>query len=432
MPTIEETQSATRQRPGSASERPPGADVDPLDGAAPRSTEQEARNQQPAIGDKPMFTFEEIEPQNAVIKVIGVGGGGGNAVQHMVDKGLPGVEFVAMNTDLQALRALNVPTKLTIGSSVTKGLGAGANPEIGRQAALEETARIGELLDGSNMVFIAAGMGGGTGTGAAPVVAKLARERNMLTVAVVTRPFAHERRDAHADAGLDQLAEYVDSLITISNDKLKDADPTFTLLNAFAAANDVLFGAVEGIADLIVSHGVMNVDFADVQTVMSIKGTAMMGTGRASGENRARLAAEAAIDCPLLDDIDMRDARGVLLNVTAGSSFVLDEFYEISNMIDEIASDKATFIPGLVIDEAMEEEVKVTIVATGLADQVRGTARGPRSLRIDADGDYSGFDQPPSRRSFRDERHREPAQNAVADTNQEFLDLPTFLRRQAD
>ena len=205
---------------------------------------------------------------------------------------------------------------------------AGANPETGRQAALEETARISEMLDGSNMVFIAAGMGGGTGTGAAPVVAKLAREKNILTVAVVTRPFAHERRDAHADAGLDQLAEYVDSLITVSNDKLKDADSNFTLLNAFAAANDVLLGAVEGISDLIVSHGVMNVDFADVQTVMGIKGTAMMGTGRASGENRARLAAEAAIDCPLLDDINMRDARGVLLNVTAGPSFVLDEFYE--------------------------------------------------------------------------------------------------------
>ena len=379
-----------------------------------------------------MFTLEETEPQDAVIKVIGVGGGGGNAVQHMVSKSLPGVEFVAMNTDLQALRALDVPIKLSIGTSVTKGLGAGANPETGRQAALEETARISEVLDGSNMVFIAAGMGGGTGTGAAPVVAKLAREKNILTVAVVTRPFSYERRDAQADAGLDQLAEYVDSLITISNDKLKDADPSFTLLNAFAAANDVLLGAVEGISDLIVSQGLMNVDFADVQTVMGIKGTAMMGTGRASGENRARRAAEAAIDCPLLDDIDMRDARGVLLNVTAGESFDLDEFHEISGMIDEIASDQATFIPGLVIDEAMEDEVKVTIVATGLADQVRGTAAGPRAVPIGGGGDYSEYDQPPSRRSGRDERHREPALNTAPDTDQEFLDLPTFLRRQAD
>ena len=379
-----------------------------------------------------MFTLEETEPQDAVIKVIGVGGGGGNAVQHMVSKSLPGVEFVAMNTDLQALRALDVPIKLSIGTSVTKGLGAGANPETGRQAALEETARISEVLDGSNMVFIAAGMGGGTGTGAAPVVAKLAREKNILTVAVVTRPFSYERRDAQADAGLDQLAEYVDSLITISNDKLKDADPSFTLLNAFAAANDVLLGAVEGISDLIVSQGLMNVDFADVQTVMGIKGTAMMGTGRASGENRARRAAEAAIDCPLLDDIDMRDARGVLLNVTAGESFDLDEFHEISGMIDEIASDQATFIPGLVIDEAMEDEVKVTIVATGLADQVRGTATGPRAVPIGGGGDYSEYDQPPSRRSGRDERPREPALNTAPDTDQEFLDLPTFLRRQAD
>ena len=396
------------------------------------SQSPKATHQQPSTGDKPMFTFEETEPQNAIIKVIGVGGGGGNAVEHMVNKSLPGVEFVAMNTDLQALRALNVPIKLAIGNSVTKGLGAGANPETGRQAALEETARISEVLEGSNMVFIAAGMGGGTGTGAAPVVAKLAREKNILTVAVVTRPFSYERRDAQADAGLDQLGEYVDSLITISNDKLKDADPSFTLLNAFAAANDVLLGAVEGISDLIVSQGLMNVDFADVQTVMGIKGTAMMGTGRASGENRARRAAEAAIDCPLLDDIDMRDARGVLLNVTAGESFDLDEFHEISGMIDEIASDKATFIPGLVIDEAMEDEVKVTIVATGLADQVRGMAAGPRAVAANAGSDYSEYDQPPSRRGIHDERIREPAGITADNTDQEFLDLPTFLRRQAD
>ena len=379
-----------------------------------------------------MFTLEETDPRNAVIKVVGVGGGGGNAVQHMVNNSLPGVEFIAMNTDMQALRALNVPIKLAIGTSVTKGLGAGANPETGRQAALEEAARISEVLEGSNMVFIAAGMGGGTGTGAAPVVAKLAREKNILTVAVVTRPFAHERRDAQADAGLDQLAEYVDSLITISNDKLKDADPNFTLMNAFAAANDVLLGAVEGISDLIVSHGIMNVDFADVQTVMGIKGTAMMGTGRASGESRARRAAEAAIDCPLLDDIDMRDARGVLLNVTAGPSFVLDEYYEINGMINEIASEKATFIGGLVIDESMEEEVKVTIVATGLADQVRGTAARPRAVAVELGSDYSEYDQPPSRRGIHDHRHREPARNSVGNTDPEFLDLPTFLRRQAD
>ena len=389
-------------------------------------------HQQPSTGDKPMFTLEETEPQNAVIKVIGVGGGGGNAVEHMVNKSLPGVEFVAMNTDLQALKALNVPIKLAIGTSVTKGLGAGANPETGRQAALEETARISEVLEGTNMVFIAAGMGGGTGTGAAPVVAKLAREKNILTVAVVTRPFAHERRDVQADAGLDQLAEYVDSLITVSNDKLKDTDPNFTLINAFAAANDVLLGAVEGISDLIVSHGVINVDFADVQSIMSVRGTAMMGTGRASGESRARRAAEAAIDCPLLDDIDMRDARGVLLNVTVGPSFDVSEHEEINAMIQEIASDKATIISGLVIDEAMEDEVKVTIVATGLADQVRGTAAGPRALAANVGSDYSEYDQPPSRRGIHDERIREPAGITVDDTDQEFLDLPTFLRRQAD
>ena len=396
------------------------------------SNPQKAPEQQPSTRDKPMFTLEETEPQDAVIKVIGVGGGGGNAVQHMVQKDLPGVEFVAMNTDQQALRGLTVPVKLAIGTSVTKGLGAGANPEIGRQAALEEAARISEVLEGTNMVFIAAGMGGGTGTGAAPVVAKLAREKNILTVAVVTRPFSFERRDAHADVGLDQLAEYVDSLITISNDKLKDADPSFTLLNAFAAANDVLLGAVEGISDLIVSEGLINVDFSDVQTVMGIKGTAMMGTGRASGENRARRAAEAAIDCPLLDDIDMRDARGLLLNVTAGASFDLDEFNEISGMIDEIAADSATFIPGLVIDEAMEDEVKVTIVATGLADQVRRAASGPRPVMVGGGGDYREYDQPPTQRGGREERLREPVPAADAEADQDFLDLPTFLRRQAD
>ena len=391
-----------------------------------------ATHQQPSTGDKPMFTLEETELKDAVIKVIGVGGGGGNAVQHMVNHNLPGVEFVAMNTDQQALRTLNVPIKLAIGTSVTKGLGAGANPETGRQAALEETARISEVLEGSNMVFIAAGMGGGTGTGAAPVVAKLAREKNILTVAVVTRPFSYERRDAQADAGLDQLGEYVDSLITISNDKLKEADPSFTLLNAFAAANDVLLGAVEGISDVIVTQGLINADFADVQTVMSIQGTAMMGTGRASGENRALGAAEAAIDCPLLDDIDMRDARGVLVNVTGDPSFVMDEYESIMRMISGIASDTATIIGGLVIDEAMEDEVKVTIVATGLADQVRGTEAGPRAVAVNAGSDYSEYDQPPSRRGIHDERIREPAGITVDDTDQEFLDLPTFLRRQAD
>ena len=381
-----------------------------------------------------MFTIEENEPQNAVIKVIGVGGGGGNAVQHMVDKSLPGVEFLAMNTDVQALRALNVPTKMAIGTSVTKGLGAGANPETGRQAALEETARIGELLDGCHMVFIAAGMGGGTGTGAAPVVAKLARERNILTVAVVTRPFAHERRDAQADAGLDQLAEYVDSLMTISNDRLKETDPDFTLMNPFAAANDVLLGAVEGISDLIVRLGVINVGFADVQALMGINGTAVMGTGRASGESRARRAAEAAIDCPLLDDIDMRDARGVLLNVTAGPSFALDEYYEINAMIDEIASDRATFIAGLAMDEAMQEEVKVMIVAAGLADQVRGpgpTGRGPRPVAPNVGGDYSEFGRPPVRRGRREGWSKESARTTTLDADQEIPDLPAFLRRQA-
>ncbi|MEQ8857369.1 MAG: cell division protein FtsZ [Pseudomonadales bacterium] len=319
-----------------------------------------------------MFEIVDSAPQSAVIKVIGVGGGGGNAVQHMVTNNVEGVDFIAANTDAQALKALEAKTLLQLGSTITRGLGAGANPEVGREAALEDRDRIAEVLSGADMVFITAGMGGGTGTGAAPVVAQIAKELGILTVAVVTRPFKFEKRLAVAERGIIELQEHVDSLITIPNDKLMGVlGERASILQAFAAANDVLLGAVQGIADLIIRHGLINVDFADVRTVMSEMGMAMMGTGRASGEHRAQEAAEAAIRSPLLEDVDLHGARGILVNVTAGPDLAMGDFIDVGNVIEEYASDQATVVIGTVIDPNMGDELKVTVVATGLGDPVK-------------------------------------------------------------
>lgn len=381
-----------------------------------------------------MFEIVDSAPQNAVIKVMGVGGGGGNAVQHMVSNDVKGVDFIAVNTDAQALDGLGAARTLQIGSSITKGLGAGANPEIGRAAAIEDRERLAELLSGADMVFITAGMGGGTGTGAAPVVAEVAKELGILTVAVVSKPFKFERRSKIAEKGLAELVEHVDSLITIPNQKLHDVlgDGT-SMKEAFAAANNVLLGAVKGIADLIILPGMINVDFADVRTVMSEMGSAMMGTGRSSGPNRARDAAEAAIRSPLLDDIDINGARGILVNV-AGADLTMGEFMEVGDMVEEFASENATVVVGTVIDESLGDDMMVTIVATGL-----GKANKP-NIVIDNDpvieapgvhGSYDDFDVPPHARN--PVRHPNTLESVdIQGKDLDYLDVPAFLRRQAD
>jgi cell division protein FtsZ len=316
-----------------------------------------------------MFELMDSHSEEAVIKVIGVGGGGGNAIEHMVAQNIEGVEFIAINTDAQVLRSSSANVTLQIGSGVTKGLGAGANPNIGRQAAEEDRETIRQSLEGADMVFITAGMGGGTGTGAAPEVAKVAKELGILTVAVVTKPFPFEgrKRTDFADQGIEELSKYVDSLITIPNEKLlKVMGKGTPLLQAFSAANDILSGAVQGIAELITRPGLINVDFADVRTVMSEMGTAMMGHGSASGEDRAEEASESAIACPLLEDIDLSGARGILVNITAGPDFSIDEFETVGNAVKAFASENATVVVGTVIDMEMSDELRVTVVATGI------------------------------------------------------------------
>ena len=383
-----------------------------------------------------MFELVDSAPQSAVIKVIGVGGGGGNAVEHMVSKQVSGVDFIATNTDAQALKGLGAQTTMQIGSSVTKGLGAGANPEVGRAAALEDRDRIAELLSGSDMVFVTAGMGGGTGTGAAPVVAEVAKELGILTVAVVTKPFDFEKRKNNAEQGIKELASHVDSLITIPNEKLLEVlGEQTSVLDAFAAANDVLLGAVQGIADLIIRPGMINVDFADVRTVMSEMGMAMMGTGSASGANRAREAAEAAIRSPLLEDVDLNGARGILVNVTAGLDLNIGEFTEVGKCVEEFASSDATVVVGTVIDQTLQDEIKVTVVATGL-----GKALAPNVVvdntvieppAVGGQMDYGKLDTPAY---VRQKTLDKSAQSLdVGQTkDMEYLDIPAFLRRQAD
>jgi len=381
-----------------------------------------------------MFELVDSGPQSAIIKVIGVGGGGGNAIQHMLSKGIEGVDFIAANTDAQALRSLDAKTTLQIGGSFTKGLGAGANPEIGRQAALEDRDRIAEVLSGADMVFITAGMGGGTGTGAAPVVAEVARELEILTVAVVTKPFRFEKRMEVADSGISQLSRFVDSLITIPNEKLLAVlGERTSMLAAFAAANDVLLGAVQGIADLIIRPGMINVDFADVRTVMSEMGMAMMGTGRAKGDNRARDAAESAIRSPLLEDIDLHGARGILVNVTAGPDLTIGEFADVGETIDEFASEQATVVVGTVIDPEMKDELKVTVVATGLGGIARPNVVVDNTtvVAVGNDVDYAQLERPTVHRRAAG-RHVERSVDTTEARDLDYLDIPAFLRRQAD
>ena len=327
-----------------------------------------------------MFELMDAYSQNAVIKVIGVGGGGGNAVAHMVSSGIEGVEFLCINTDAQALKHSKVKTSLQIGCNITKGLGAGADPEVGRQAAMEDRDRIIEMIEGCDMLFITAGMGGGTGTGAAPVVAQVAKELGILTVAVVTRPFEMEggKRTLVANHGLAELGKYVDSLITIPNQKLLTVlGAKTTLLDAFKSANHVLQGAVQGIAELITRPGLINVDFADVRTVMSETGMAMMGSGVARGENRAKEAAEMAVSSPLLEDINLSGAHGILVNVTAGMDLSIGEFQEVGNIVKQFASDDATVVVGTVIDPELSDEMRVTVVATGLGKPEVAHGRAP-------------------------------------------------------
>ncbi|KZY60225.1 cell division protein FtsZ [Oleiphilus sp. HI0071] len=388
-----------------------------------------------------MFEIVENVSQNAVIKVVGIGGGGGNAVRHMLTGDVEGVEFLCANTDAQALKDLDAKQIIQLGSTITKGLGAGANPEVGKQAALEDRDRIAESLKGADMVFITAGMGGGTGTGGAPIVAEVARDMGILTVAVVTKPFPFEggKRMKLAESGLAELAEHVDSLITIPNEKLLAVlGKNTSLLDAFGAANDVLQGAVQGIADLIIRPGMINVDFADVKTVMSEMGMAMMGTGSATGENRAREAAEAAIRSPLLEDINLQGARGILVNITAGIDLNLGEFSEVGSIVEEFASDSATVVVGTVIDPEMTDELKVTVVATGLSSAmdkpVKVVDNTPKA--VDGKTDYNKLDRPAisRRRAVAADSQGSAAvrQDVEPTPSVDYLDIPAFLRRQAD
>ena len=382
-----------------------------------------------------MFELVDSAPQSAVIKVIGVGGGGGNAVQHMLSRQVDGVDFIAANTDAQALKNLDAKTILQIGSNITKGLGAGANPDIGRQAAIEDRDRLGEVLVGADMVFITAGMGGGTGTGAAPIVADVARELNILTVAVVTRPFKFEKRSEIANRGIAELQETVDSLITIPNEKLLAVlGERTTMLDAFGAANDVLLGAVQGIADLIIRPGMINVDFADVRTVMSEMGMAMMGTGRGTGDNRARDAAEAAIRSPLLEDVDLHGARGILVNVSAGPDLTIGEYSDVGDIINEFASEQATVVVGTVIDPDLGDELKVTVVATGLGEPERPNVVVDNTVIeevVQGQIDYRDLDQPTYKR-HNQALHQDNLAEDLDTKNLDYLDIPAFLRRQAD
>ena len=388
--------------------------------------------------------FELIEnyTPGATIKVVGIGGGGGNAVNQMVESAIEGVEFICVNTDSQALRNFSGKTTLQIGSGVTRGLGAGANPEVGRQSALEDRDRISEMLEGCDMVFITAGMGGGTGTGAAPVVAQTAKEMGILTVAVVTRPFPFEgqRRSAVAKQGLDELAHHVDSLITIPNGKLLSVlGSEITLLDAFKSANQVLSGAVQGIAELITRPGLINVDFADVRTVMSEMGMAMMGAGTAKGEDRALMAAQSAIGSPLLEDVDLNGACGILVNVTAGMNLSMKEFEEVGTTVADLASEDATVVIGTVIDPEMSEELRVTVVATGLGPQrpkreerpmqvVRtGTDNRPAFRATEAEEDGSRAAQQHEQAEGAESRKLFGEQKEM-----DYLDIPAFLRNQAD
>jgi len=382
-----------------------------------------------------MFELMDVDTQDAVIKVIGVGGCGGNAVDHMITSGLSGVEFIAINTDAQALKRNQAKLQLQLGNGVTKGLGAGANPDIGREAALEDRERIAELIDGADMLFITAGMGGGTGTGAAPVVAEVAKELGILTVAVVTKPFIFEgKRVRAANAGIEALARHVDSLIIIPNEKLMQVlGDDVSMLDAFKAANNVLHGAVGGIAEVINCPGLVNVDFADVRTVMSEMGMAMMGSAAASGENRARIAAEQAVASPLLEDVNLAGARGVLVNITASSTVKMREIHEVMNTIKGFTAEEATVIVGQVLDDSMEDTLRVTMVATGLGNPLASGQRKPMQVIHTANGAPMtvGSDAEEELPSVMSSRRNRTVQ-AMSDSGIDTLDIPAFLRRQAD
>ncbi|MEQ1773252.1 MAG: cell division protein FtsZ [Burkholderiales bacterium] len=386
-----------------------------------------------------MIELIDAQSQEAVIKVIGVGGCGGNAVDHMIAQGVSGVEFICVNTDAQALKRNKAAVQLQLGTNVTKGLGAGANPEMGRQAALEDRERLADMISGADMLFLTAGMGGGTGTGAAPVVAEIAKELGVLTVAVVTKPFAFEgKRQRIAQEGLDALAQHVDSLIVIPNDKLMQVlGSTITLDEAFKAANDVLHGAVAGIAEIISCPGMINVDFADVRTVMAEMGMAMMGSAKAAGPDRARAAAEQAVACPLLEDINISDARGVLINISASkASFQLQEMYDVMETIKAFAAESATVIVGTVYDETIEDNLRVTIVATGLGKPMTRQQMKPMMVVAQKTGtdnqpmevNYDELEQPAVIRR----RNRDATVEAMRQSGVEMLDIPAFLRKQAD
>lgn len=384
------------------------------------------------------YELMDMCSENAVIKVIGVGGGGGNAVNHMVDSHIEGVEFICANTDAQALRKLNTNTIIQLGVELTKGLGAGTNPEIGRQAAEENKDRIKEIITGADMVFLTAGMGGGTGTGAIPVIAEIAREMGILTVAVVTKPFSFEgkKKMAIAEQGIAELEKYVDSVITIPNEKLLPVlGKNASLLNAFKAANDVLLDAVQGITDLIVHPGLINVDFADVRTVMSGMGAAIMGTGEAKGENRAREAAEKAIACPLLEDINLQGARGILVNISAAEMGIA-EFNEVGNIVHEFASEDAVIKIGTAVDSSLGDEIKVTVVATGMGlPRTQVIRPADKLLQKAATGElnYGVLDKPTVFRQNKPEmRETRFGAQPKKEMDLDYLDIPAFLRRQAD
>jgi len=391
-------------------------------------------------GDQVMFKLMDTTNQQAVIKVIGVGGGGGNAVDHMMRSHIDGVDFIKANTDAQALHATSAHSVIQIGADLTKGLGAGADPQIGKQAALEDKDRIAEALDGADMVFITAGMGGGTGTGAAPVIAQQAKEMGILTVAVVSRPFRFEgnRRMKIADEGISELTEYVDSLITISNEKLLDVEDS-PITDAFSMANEVLQGAVQGIAELITRQGLINVDFADVTTVMQEMGKAMMGSATAAGENRAAEAVSGALFSPFLEGFDISGARGMLVNITANTSITMREFSEVGDAIAEYTHEDAIIVIGAVIDEEMGEELRVTVVATGLDDVSRveqkpTLVKGSHRQAADdaaAMSSYSDLEEPTVLRLNRERKMGQKFEPGE-ETGSEYLDIPAFLRRQAD
>jgi cell division protein FtsZ len=382
------------------------------------------------------YELVDMCSETAVIKVIGVGGGGGNAVNHMADCHIEGVEFICANTDAQALRKLNIDTIIQLGVELTKGLGAGTNPDIGKQAAEENTDRIKEVLKGSDMVFLTAGMGGGTGTGAIPVIAQIAKEMGILTVAVVTKPFQFEgkKKQQVAELGIAELEKYVDSLITIPNQKLLPVlGNNVSLMNAFKAANDVLLDAVQGITQLIVHPGMINVDFADVRTVMSGMGAAIMGIGSASGEHRAREAAEKAIACPLLEDINLQGARGILVNITA-SDMGIAEFNEVGTIVHEFASEDAIIKIGTAIDPSLGDEIKVTVVATGMGMPAMSVKAPVKILPKTPAGEniYDGLDKPTVIRNKTENRETRFGAQPKKDVDLEYLDIPAFLRRQAD